>query len=748
MDGRVQHDAHELNRLLIDALEKSLKYTEGESLCRNIYGGSLSYRTTCLSCNYTSIRSEPYYDLNVQIIGCDDLINSLRTYCASEILQGDSAYYCEQCKCKRSAHRSSVINNVPQVLTLSLNRFRIDKSTNWRREKVISSSAFPILFDLKHFTVQNPSISIPISLDPITSMPTNNEMRLVDTLKKQAIWIEESVVTATRIAEEIVLYKYYSLLRLTNTKTDSNDLNTFFENGVCLEELDESTKQRLDTEIIGEYKDYWYNSLHDSRNIDSTVISSDDDDTKAMVDDMPQLYLLSTVIMHKGSAFSGHYFAYIRDNLNEGNWNLSDSNFQDAQYCRNLSSSPMSTSPAVVAKPQYIIQKSIRNDETTGQQSSSLNTSNLECIHVEEGSLLYDLLCIIKRIMEKDKSTGRYYFNRNRISGEIRLLKGDTWTNLYNNVYGRITDFLSVHSELFEVSSPSNQLVYIDNNKISNIAFVSAQSYNIMTNKNDSIDGNSVSTPHVDHVKPSNEIVRTDNIFHRPKSLNSASDITRSKILSKPVALPEDDADLALAIALQDEEYDNQRKSNQKISNNSRNTKNSKRVTSNLSSSQTVDENKWETVSRKRNKLLNTNYHENYDNNSMKDSEKSTIVNDEKDSAFPEIDRQSHEILKVVIRKLVEDILSFYFGHFYEFNDSIVKPMLLKDVVKAFEGTDSAYLLVYRRLKCREDLPLLAGSNFDCRSNTNISTGRKNILFIFQRHIVCLFKIFRILIQN
>jgi hypothetical protein len=42
------------------------------------------------------------------------------------------------------------------------------------------------------------------------------------------------------------------------------------------------------------------------------------------------------------------------------------------------------------------------------------------------------------------------------------------------------------------------------------------------------------------------------------------------------------------------------------------------------------------------------------------------------------------------------------FGCFYEFNDSEVKPMTLGDTKKAFEGRDSAYLVVYR--DCNSDL--------------------------------------------
>ena len=47
-EGQVQHDAHELNRLLIDALERSLKHTAGESLCQSLYQGLLVNQTKCM----------------------------------------------------------------------------------------------------------------------------------------------------------------------------------------------------------------------------------------------------------------------------------------------------------------------------------------------------------------------------------------------------------------------------------------------------------------------------------------------------------------------------------------------------------------------------------------------------------------------------------------------------------------------------------------------------------------------------
>ena len=86
MDGRVQHDAHELNRLLIDALERSLKGTSGESLCQRLYQGELRNQTKCLSCNIASGRQECYYDILLQVVGLSDMAASLRSYTVAELM--------------------------------------------------------------------------------------------------------------------------------------------------------------------------------------------------------------------------------------------------------------------------------------------------------------------------------------------------------------------------------------------------------------------------------------------------------------------------------------------------------------------------------------------------------------------------------------------------------------------------------------------------------------------------------------
>ena len=52
--------------------------------------------------------------------------------------------------------------------------------------------------------------------------------------------------------------------------------------------------------------------------------------------------------------------------------------------------------------------------------------------------------------------------------------------------------------------------------------------------------------------------------------------------------------------------------------------------------------------------------------------------------------------------QLASDILGEAVGEFYTFNDSDIKPMHVAGLQRAFEGKDSAYILVYRHIKGAE----------------------------------------------
>ena len=149
---RVQHDAHELNRILIDAIERSLKGLgeHHEQLVNRIYQGTMVSRTLCLECEYCSERSETFLDAIVQVKGFADLRQSLSKQCESEYLIGDNKYQCDKCNEKRDAKRSVAYTKLPNVLTLALNRFVFNFET-MQREKCNERFEFPLLFDFEPY---------------------------------------------------------------------------------------------------------------------------------------------------------------------------------------------------------------------------------------------------------------------------------------------------------------------------------------------------------------------------------------------------------------------------------------------------------------------------------------------------------------------------------------------------------------------------------------------------------------------
>jgi len=147
---RVQHDAHELNRILIDAIERSLKGTSKEELINNIYQGQTVSRILCLKCEHCSERTENFLDAIVQVQHLKNLKDSLTTQCKSEYLVGDNKYFCDKCNEKQDAKKSIAYTKLPNVLTLALNRFIFNLHT-LNREKCNDQFEFPLVFDFAPF---------------------------------------------------------------------------------------------------------------------------------------------------------------------------------------------------------------------------------------------------------------------------------------------------------------------------------------------------------------------------------------------------------------------------------------------------------------------------------------------------------------------------------------------------------------------------------------------------------------------
>ena len=78
------------------------------------------------------------------------------------------------------------------------------------------------------------------------------------------------------------------------------------------------------------------------------------------------------------------------------------------------------------------------------------------------------------------------------------------------------------------------------------------------------------------------------------------------------------------------------------------------------------------------------------------------------------------------IPSMAEILIQRIFGSFFLFDDERVVPIKLKDTLKALEGEDSAYLLIYRRVHF-DKIDQSSSSNSSSRgSSSSSSSSRKN----------------------
>ena len=130
-DVRIQQDITELQRVLCDAISRSLAGTCVSSLVSDIYSGTVVNKLLCTRCNTVREREEVYEDVVLGVKGHASLYSSLSEYIAKEKMCGNNKYFCDTCNAKVVAYRWTSFRSLPPILTVCLRRFDF----NWERER-------------------------------------------------------------------------------------------------------------------------------------------------------------------------------------------------------------------------------------------------------------------------------------------------------------------------------------------------------------------------------------------------------------------------------------------------------------------------------------------------------------------------------------------------------------------------------------------------------------------------------------
>lgn len=158
-DAFTQHDVQELNRILMDKLETAMKGTEIENGLNDIFVGKMKSYIKCVSVPYESSRVEDFWDIQLNVKGCQNLEQSFKNYIEIEMLDGENKYQAGDEYGYQDAKKGVVFESFPQVLHLQLKRFEYDFMVD-DLVKIDDFYEFPDKIDLKPYLDEDLSADI------------------------------------------------------------------------------------------------------------------------------------------------------------------------------------------------------------------------------------------------------------------------------------------------------------------------------------------------------------------------------------------------------------------------------------------------------------------------------------------------------------------------------------------------------------------------------------------------------------
>ena len=120
----------EFLRVLLDKLENKMKGTCVEGTIPKLFEGKMISFIRCKNVDYTSSRTESFYDVQLNIKGKKNIYESFRDYIKTENLDGENKYDAGPNHGLQDAEKGILFSSFPPVLHLHLMRFQYDPITD------------------------------------------------------------------------------------------------------------------------------------------------------------------------------------------------------------------------------------------------------------------------------------------------------------------------------------------------------------------------------------------------------------------------------------------------------------------------------------------------------------------------------------------------------------------------------------------------------------------------------------------
>ncbi|KAI1702064.1 BTB/POZ domain-containing protein [Ditylenchus destructor] len=149
VDSFLHHDVQELCRVLLLNLKSKMKSTVVEDTIPLLFKGRMKSYIKCKNVDFESSSEESYYDVQLNVKGRADIIDSFRDYTEPEVLDGDNKYD-TGVHGLQPAEKGVKFLSFPPVLHLQLMRFQYDPALD-TNVKINDRFVFPEELKLDEF---------------------------------------------------------------------------------------------------------------------------------------------------------------------------------------------------------------------------------------------------------------------------------------------------------------------------------------------------------------------------------------------------------------------------------------------------------------------------------------------------------------------------------------------------------------------------------------------------------------------
>jgi len=125
-DAFLQQDAQEMMGKLLERLQDSTLGSQVEGFVENLFSGRLCSYIKCLNVPVESNREEEFSHIQLDVIGCANIYDSLRKFVATDKLEGENKYDSGSTFGKQDAEKGVIFLELPPVLTIVLKRIEFD----------------------------------------------------------------------------------------------------------------------------------------------------------------------------------------------------------------------------------------------------------------------------------------------------------------------------------------------------------------------------------------------------------------------------------------------------------------------------------------------------------------------------------------------------------------------------------------------------------------------------------------------